>query len=129
MAEKSTFMRTLFRRFQSRVFHVTIDPYINTDLLHKRRGNYSLGVWFMGSEKGRFFKVELNRHITEDSQRYEIQSKINKNNLTNAVVDQFSDQNLTIYDTLRKGYAEMSRINLDICNEFEVCEKEASAHF
>ncbi|ALV22603.1 MAG: hypothetical protein RR548_09195 [Carnobacterium sp.] len=83
----------------------------------------------MGSEKGRFFKVELNRHITEDSQRYEIQSKINKNNLTNAVVDQFSDQNLTIYDTLRKGYAEMSRINLDICNEFEVCEKEASAHF
>ncbi len=28
----------------------------------------------------------------------------------------------------RKGYAEMSRINLDICDEFEVCEKEVGAH-
>ncbi len=71
----------------------------------------------------------MNRRVSKDSQSYDVQTNIKKFNSINAVVNQISEKNLTIYDTLRKGYAEMSRINLDICNEFEVCEKEVSAHF
>ncbi|WP_034551332.1 hypothetical protein [Carnobacterium funditum] len=83
----------------------------------------------MRNNDGRVFKISLNRHISKDSQSYDVQTSINEFNSINAVVNQISEKNLTIYDTLRKGYAEMSRINLDICNEFEVCEKEVSAHF
>ncbi|MGB3161756.1 hypothetical protein [Carnobacterium sp.] len=83
----------------------------------------------MRNNGGRVFKISLNRHVSKDSQSYDVQTSINKFNSINAVVNQISEKNITIYDTLRKGYAEMSRINLDICNEFEVCEKEVSAHF
>ncbi|MCA9766638.1 MAG: hypothetical protein KC455_09515 [Carnobacterium sp.] len=82
----------------------------------------------MRNNNGRIFKISLNRHVYKDSQSYDVQTSITKFNSINAVVNQISKKNLTIYDTLRKGYAEMSRINLDICNEFEVCEKEVSAH-
>ncbi|MEG0497949.1 MAG: hypothetical protein RR439_00155 [Carnobacterium sp.] len=83
----------------------------------------------MRNNDGRVFKISLNRHVSKDSQSYGVQTSINKINSINAVVNQITEKNLTIYDTLRKGYAEMSRINLDICNEFEDCEKEVSAHF
>lgn len=83
----------------------------------------------MRNERDRVFKISLNRQVSENSQNYEVQTRVIKTNLTNAMVNQISKNNITIYDTLRKGYAEMSRINLDICNEFEVCEKEVSAHF
>ncbi|MGX7394634.1 hypothetical protein [Carnobacterium mobile] len=83
----------------------------------------------MRNERDRVFKISLNRQVYENSQNYEVQTRVIKTNLTNAMVNQISKNNITIYDTLRKGYAEMSRINLDICNEFEVCEKEVSAHF
>lgn len=83
----------------------------------------------MRSERDRVFKISLNRQVSENSQNYEVQTRVIKTSLTNAMVNQISEKNITIYDTLRKGYAEMSRINLDICNEFEVCEKEVSAHF
>ncbi|WP_414839535.1 hypothetical protein [Carnobacterium sp. TMP28] len=82
----------------------------------------------MRNNNGRIFKISLNRHVYKDSQSYDVQTSATKFNSINAVVNQISEKNLTIYDTLRKGYAEMSRINLDICNEFEVCEKEVSAH-
>jgi CopG family transcriptional regulator/antitoxin EndoAI len=82
----------------------------------------------MRNNNGRIFKISLNRHVYKDSQGYDVQTSATKFNSINAVVNQISEKNLTIYDTLRKGYAEMSRINLDICNEFEVCEKEVSAH-
>ena len=83
----------------------------------------------MRNERERVFKISLNRQVSENSQNYEVQTRVIKTSLTNAMVNQISKNNITIYDTLRKGYAEMSRINLDICNEFEVCEKEVSAHF
>ncbi|WP_192988381.1 hypothetical protein [Carnobacterium mobile] len=83
----------------------------------------------MRNERDRVFKISLNRQVSENSQNYEVQTRVIKTSLTNAMVNQISKNNITIYDTLRKGYAEMSRINLDICNEFEVCEKEVSAHF
>ena len=83
----------------------------------------------MRNERDRVFKISLNRQVSENSQNYEVQTRVIKTRLTNAMVNKISKNNITIYDTLRKGYAEMSRINLDICNEFEVCEKEVSAHF
>ncbi len=83
----------------------------------------------MRNNDGRVYKISLNRHVSKDSQSYDVHTSINKINSINAVVNKISEKNLTIYDTLRKGYAEMSRINLDICNEFEDCEKEVSAHF
>lgn len=83
----------------------------------------------MRNERDRVFKISLNRQVSENSQNYEVQTRVIKTSLTDAMVNQISKNNITIYDTLRKGYAEMSRINLDICNEFEVCEKEVSAHF
>ncbi|SEL12481.1 CopG family transcriptional regulator / antitoxin EndoAI [Carnobacterium iners] len=82
----------------------------------------------MRNNDGRVFKISLNRHVYKESQSDDVQTSTTKFNSINAVVNQISEKNLTIYDTLRKGYAEMSRINLDICNEFEVCEKEVSAH-
>ena len=82
----------------------------------------------MRNNNGRIFKISLNRHVYKDSQSYDVQTSATKFNSINAVVNQISEKNLTIYDTLRKGYAEMSRINLDICDEFEVCEKEVGAH-
>lgn len=41
----------------------------------------------------------------------------------------FFKENKKNHDTMRKGYAEMSEINLDICNEFEGCEKDVSSKF
>lgn len=57
------------------------------------------------------------------------ESKEHSRSSNDIISQQISTENFKIYDTMRKGYAEMSRINLDICNEFEVCEKEVYAHF
>lgn len=83
----------------------------------------------MRNNGGRIFKISLIRQVSKESQSYDVRTSIKKFNSINTVVNQISEKNLTIYDTLRRGYAEMSRINLDICNEFEVCEKEVSTNF
>ncbi|WP_407371513.1 hypothetical protein [Carnobacterium sp.] len=80
-------------------------------------------------ENENMMKVNLAPGIYKEVKEYCMIANIDENEFVNSVVNYFLDENLIIYDTMRKGYAEMSRINLDICDEFEVCEKEVGAQF
>lgn len=80
-------------------------------------------------ENENIMKVNLAPGIYKEVKEYCAIANIDENDFVSSVVNCFLDENLIIYDTMRKGYAEMSRINLDICDEFEVCEKEVGAQF
>ncbi|WP_035054539.1 hypothetical protein [Carnobacterium pleistocenium] len=80
-------------------------------------------------ENDNIMKVNLAPAVYKEVKEYCAIADIDENEFVNSVMNYFLDENLIIYDTMRKGYAEMSRINLDICNEFEVCEKEVGAQF
>ena len=80
-------------------------------------------------ENDNIMKVNLAPAVYKEVKEYCTIANIDENEFVNSVMNYFLEENLIIYDTMRKGYAEMSRINLDICNEFEVCEKEVGAQF
>ena len=80
-------------------------------------------------ENDNIMKVNLAPAVYKEVKEYCAIADIDENEFVNSVMNYFLDENLIIYDTMRKGYAEMSRINLDICDEFEVCEKEVGTQF
>lgn len=80
-------------------------------------------------ENDNIMKVNLAPGVYKVVKEYCSIANIDENEFVNSVMNYFLEENLIIYDTMRKGYAEMSRINLDICDEFEVCEKEVGAQF
>ncbi|EDP68892.1 hypothetical protein CAT7_06613 [Carnobacterium sp. AT7] len=80
-------------------------------------------------ENDNIMKVNLAPGVYKVVKEYCSIANIDENEFVNSVMNYFLEENLIVYDTMRKGYAEMSRINLDICDEFEVCEKEVGAQF
>lgn len=83
----------------------------------------------MDNKNFKIVEVQLEADIYEQVQEYCLLADLEEKELVNNVVKRIVNEKLHIIDTLRKGYAEMAKINLDICNEFEACEKEAFSQY
>ncbi|SFH92245.1 hypothetical protein [Pisciglobus halotolerans] len=83
----------------------------------------------MSNRETKTVEVELELEVYEDIANYCTFFDMDQEVFMNEMMQHIIKEKLNIIDTMRKGYAEMSRINLDICHEFEVCEKEVSTLF
>lgn len=83
----------------------------------------------MMEEKDNLYNIHVNSEIYQLIQNFCEESGFDENELVNGVLQHFLKESLNIIDTMRKGYAEMAHINLDISSEFEICEEEVSADF
>lgn len=83
----------------------------------------------MENKKIESLEIKLDGLIYQEIQEYCVKYSADETEFVNAVMIRFFKENKKNHDTMRKGYAEMSEINLDICNEFEGCEKDVSSNF
>lgn len=74
-------------------------------------------------------EVKLEADIYEDVAAYCAFFDIDHERFLNEITKTVITEKLNIVDTLREGYLEMAHINLEICREFEACEKEVSVQF
>lgn len=83
----------------------------------------------MDNKNFKIVEVHLEADIYEQVQKYCTLVELEEKELVNNVVKNIVNEKLHIIDTLRKGYVEMAKINLDICDEFEACEKEGFSRY
>lgn len=81
----------------------------------------------MKTEDKKMMIVDLELEVYEELVSYCTQSDLNERELMNELVHYFLIDGLKMLDTMRKGYKEMARINLDICSEFDECETEVTS--
>lgn len=83
----------------------------------------------MDNKNFKIVEVQLEAEIYEKVQAYCALEDLEEKELINNELKRILKEKLHIIDTLRKGYAEMAGINLDICNEFEKSEQEAYSQY
>ncbi|MBM6616045.1 hypothetical protein JTF06_14225 [Desemzia sp. RIT804] len=83
----------------------------------------------MNNKKFKVVEIHLEADVYEQVQEYCALEELEEKELVSCFMSKFVKEKLNIIDTLRKGYAEMAGINLDICNEFEECEKEVLSQY
>ena len=81
----------------------------------------------MSSEK-RTVMIELEAKVYEDMANYCANLDLDIYDFMNELVHYFLRDSLKTLDTMRNGYKEMARINLEICTEFDGCETEVNSH-
>ncbi|SEI61488.1 CopG family transcriptional regulator / antitoxin EndoAI [Alkalibacterium gilvum] len=72
--------------------------------------------------------IELKQSIYEEIEEYCQDADIEESELINDMLQCFIKDTMNKMDAMRKGYAEMGRINLEICSEFDGCENDIHAH-
>lgn len=83
----------------------------------------------MSKKDMKIVEVKLEADIYEDVAAYCAFFGIDHERFLNEITKTVITEKLNIVDTLREGYLEMAHINLEICREFEACEKEVSVQF
>lgn len=83
----------------------------------------------MNNKEFKVVEVHLEADIYEQVREYCALEELEEKELVNCFMTKFVEEKLNIIDTLRKGYAEMAGINLDICDEFEECESEVLSQY
>lgn len=83
----------------------------------------------MDNKNFKVVEVQLEAEIYEEVQAYCALENLEEEELIKNEFKRVLKEKLHIIDTLRKGYAEMAGINLDICNEFEASEREAFSQY
>ncbi|MER2064028.1 MAG: hypothetical protein ABS873_05210 [Alkalibacterium sp.] len=72
--------------------------------------------------------IELEQSVYEEIEEYCQDANIEESELMNKMLQCFIKDTMNKMDAMRKGYAEMGKINLEICSEFDGCENEIHAH-
>ncbi|GEK92079.1 hypothetical protein [Alkalibacterium kapii] len=72
--------------------------------------------------------IELKQSIYEEIEEYCQDADIEESELMNMMLQCFIKDTMNKMDAMRKGYAEMGSINLEICSEFDGCENEIHTH-
>ncbi|MDN6194778.1 MAG: hypothetical protein L0J48_03355 [Alkalibacterium sp.] len=72
--------------------------------------------------------IELKQSIYEEIEEYCQDADIEESELINDMLQCFIKDTMNKMDAMRKGYAEMGRINLEICSEFDGCENDIHAY-
>lgn len=83
----------------------------------------------MSNKDFKVVEVQLEADVYEQVQEYCALENLGEEELVSCFMTRFVKEKLNIIDILRKGYSEMAGINLDICNEFEACEKEVFSQY
>lgn len=83
----------------------------------------------MSNKEFKVVEIHLEADLYEQVQEYCALEELEEKELVSCFMTKFVQEKLNIIDTLRKGYAEMAGINLDICDEFEECEKEVLSQY
>lgn len=81
----------------------------------------------MSSKRNETLRIELETGIYKEVAEFCRETNTNENELMTELVQCFLKDGKQMLDTMRKGYIEMAHINLEICNEFERCEAEATS--
>ncbi|OJF91641.1 hypothetical protein [Alkalibacterium sp. 20] len=79
-------------------------------------------------EHNKKMTIELEQSVYEEIEEYCKDAKIEESELMNKMLQCFIKDNMNKMDAMRKGYAEMGNINLEICSEFDNCENEIHTH-
>ena len=82
----------------------------------------------MKEHSNRKMVIELDQSVYEDIEEYCMETDIEETELMSDIFHCFVRETMNKMDAMRKGYAEMGHINLEICSEFHGCESEAYTH-
>lgn len=81
----------------------------------------------MEEQRSKKMIIELDQSVYEDLVELCLEINMEETQLMSELVKDCLKESMNKMDVMRKGYAEMGHINLEICSEFDGCESEA--HF
>ncbi|WP_208559609.1 hypothetical protein [Marinilactibacillus kalidii] len=82
----------------------------------------------MEEQRNKKMIIELDQSVYEDLVEFCVETNVEKTELMSQMVNYCIKESMNKMDAMRKGYAEMANINLEICSEFDGCESEAHYH-
>ena len=82
----------------------------------------------MEEQRSKKMIIELDQSVYEDLVEYCVETNMEKTQLMAEMVKVCVRESMNKRDAMRKGYAEMAHINLEICSEFDGCESEVHMH-
>lgn len=82
----------------------------------------------MKEQDNRKLVIELEPSVYEEIEEYCTEADMEKSELMSDCIQCYVKETMNKMDAMRKGYAEMGHINLEICSEFDGCESEAHTH-
>lgn len=82
----------------------------------------------MREQQGKKMIIELDQAVYEEFEEYCTETDTEKSEVMTDLLQYFLKESMNTMDAMRKGYAEMAHINLEICSEFDGCESEAHSH-
>lgn len=81
----------------------------------------------MSSKQKKTLRIELEPGIYREVEEFCLATDTDEDELMTELVQYFLKDGKHMLDTMRKGYIEMARINLEICTEFDGIEGEVTS--
>lgn len=81
----------------------------------------------MSSNQNKTLRIEVEPGVYKEIEQFCIETGTSKNELMAELLQYFLKDGKHMLDTMRKGYMEMARINLEICSEFDEVEAEVAS--
>lgn len=81
----------------------------------------------MSSKQKKTLRIDLEPGIYREIEEFCMETDTNENELVAELVQYFLKDGKQMLDTMRNGYMEMARINLEICTEFDGVEAEVTS--
>lgn len=83
----------------------------------------------MEQHQSKKMTIEVDQRTYEMFKEYCEETNSDKSDIMEGLMQYFLEESMNTMDAMRKGYAEMASINLEISSEFNDCEDEAHSRF